>query len=512
LPHDLDRALALTAAWVMFSVCCVAPIVWMLAGSTGTESTAAIAGAFTAERQRLLLTQTLLVATGAAAAASGAGLPLGIALARCDPRRVQFARFAFTIPLLLPSYVLALAWVALAETQLVEWTYGMPAAIFVLAFSFYPIVMLATESAMRSVPSHLEEAGWLVDSHPRVWLKIVIPLIVPALTASAVLVFVLALSDFAVPSLLRVRVYTTEVFTAFAALYDFRLAATTALPLALIGGIAAVVALELVRKPFVGRSEHGPAGARWKLRKQQVTAAVLGVAAIGVVAVPIGAIASEARTGRALLTDVASLEAILNSASWSAAGATVVLVAGTLLGSWWTKARSSTARLAEALWIALFAVPATVAGVGMSGLWNRTGLVGDVYGSEAIVVVAYVSRFLPIAALLCAASLRRVAPAAEEAARVCGASWSRAFSRIVLPLSSRGLAAVWLIMFILMFGDVSLAILVAPPGESNLAVRAFTLMANSPVGDVAKIALVHVALSVLPLSAIMLLLRFQDQA
>jgi hypothetical protein len=172
-------------------------------GSAGTESTAAIAGAFTAERQRLLLTQTLLVATGAAAAASSAGLPLGIALARCDPRRVQFARFAFTIPLLLPSYVLALAWVALAETQLVEWTYGMPAAILVLAFRL-SIVMLATESAMRSVPSHLEEAGWLVDSHPRVWLNIVIPLIVPSLTASAVLVFVLALSDFAVPSLLRV--------------------------------------------------------------------------------------------------------------------------------------------------------------------------------------------------------------------------------------------------------------------------------------------------------------------
>jgi iron(III) transport system permease protein len=90
----------------------------------------------------------------------------------------------------------------------------------------------------------------------------------------------------------------------------------------------------------------------------------------------------------------------------------------------------------------------------------------------------------------------------EEAAILSGASWLRAFTRIVVPLSSKGLAGVWLVLFILMFGDVSLAILVAPPGESNLAVRAYTLMANSPTSDVAKVALVHIALTIVSLTAI----------
>jgi ABC-type Fe3+ transport system permease subunit len=62
-------------------------------------------------------------------------------------------------------------------------------------------------------------------------------------------------------------------------------------------------------------------------------------------------------------------------------------------------------------------------------------------------------------------------------------------------------------MFILMFGDVALAILVAPPGEANLAVRAYTLIANSPVGDVARIALVQVAMSIVPLSALVALTK-----
>ena len=50
---------------------------------------------------------------------------------------------------------------------------------------------------------------------------ITLPLVAPSVVAAALIIFVLAVSEFGVPGLLRVRVYTTEVFTAFAALYDF---------------------------------------------------------------------------------------------------------------------------------------------------------------------------------------------------------------------------------------------------------------------------------------------------
>ena len=82
--------------------------------------------------------------------------------------------------------------------------------------------MLAAEAALRTVPAMLEEAGHLSASPTRVFVSITLPLIAAAVSASLLIVFVLAISDFAVPGLLRVRVYTTEVFTAFAALYDFQ--------------------------------------------------------------------------------------------------------------------------------------------------------------------------------------------------------------------------------------------------------------------------------------------------
>lgn len=430
------------------------------------------------------------------------GVPLGIGLSRCDPRRVQLIRFIFAVPLVLPSYVLTLAWILLFSPSLGSWVYSLPAAIGVLGFSFYPIVMLTTEAILRSISSRLEEAGRLITSPLRVWVEILFPLMGPAWAAALLVVFVLSISDFAVPSMLRVRVYTTEVFTAFASLYDSRLATVMAMPLAVLAALAALASLELARRPFVARAERAQAGVRWREDHQRIAAVVLGAIALGAVAIPVGTVAAEARLGRSAFGDTISIDAIHNGLWWSVIASSIVVIVGALLGYWRAKATPRVAHVAEMLWVVLFAIPATIAGIGIIGIWNRPGMLGHIYRTDAIVVIAYVSRFLPIGALLCAAFIRRVTTGVEEAAILTGATWLRAFTRIVVPLSSKGLAGVWFVVFILMFGDVSLAILVAPPGESNLAVRAYTLMANSPRGDVAKVALVHIALSIVSLTAI----------
>lgn len=137
--------------------------------------------------------------------------------------------------------------------------------------------MLTTEAVLRSISSRLEEAGRLIASSLRVWGGILFPLIGPAWAVALLVVFVLAISDFAVPSMLRVRVYTTEVFTAFASLYEFRLATVMAMPLAALAALAAVSSLEFARRPFVVRAERVQAGVRWTDGHQRVAAVVLGV-------------------------------------------------------------------------------------------------------------------------------------------------------------------------------------------------------------------------------------------
>ena len=484
----------------------------MLFGTAGSGSLSAAARSLADERQRALMLNTLGLGSGVTLFALAVGAPVGIILARCTPRRASLARLIFAVPLVLPSYVLGLAWVVLFGAYASSWVYSIPAAVVVLGFSLYPIVMLVAEAALRTVPARLEEAAQLSASPIRVMVSITLPLVAAAVSASLLIVFVLAISDFAVPGLLRVRVYTTEVFTAFAALYDFRLATVMALPLAAAAGLASIVALQFIRRPFTGRADRGHSGRRLSDAGQRAAVAGALIVAIVMVGSPIAAVALESRGGRAAYVDAVSLAALRNSVVWSAAGASLVLPIGTLLGCWRRTAAPRSARLAEGLWVTLFAVPATIIGIGIIALWNRPGILGDIYRTDAIVVIAYVSRFLPIGALLCGAFLRRVPAGVEEAASVSGASWGRILLRIIVPMSRGGLAAVWLVMFILMFGDVALAILVSPPGESNLAVRAYTLIANSPTGDVARLAVVQIAVTVLPVIALALIARRQDPA
>ena len=114
-------------------------------------------------------------------------------------------------PVLLPPYIVALAWVNLGWDWLSEWTYSLPAAIVVLSLVLYPLSMLATEVAMRRIDGRLEEAGLIVASPGRVLRGITLPLVAPSVVAAALIIFVLAVSEFGVPGLLRVRVHDRGV-------------------------------------------------------------------------------------------------------------------------------------------------------------------------------------------------------------------------------------------------------------------------------------------------------------
>src|SRR5688572_27980124 len=275
----------------------------MLFGSAGSGSLSAAVVGVADQRQRSLMANTLVLGAGATIFALAVGSPIGIVLARCTPRRAWLARLIFSVPLVLPSYVLGLAWIVLFGAYPSAWVYSMPAATIVLGFSLYPIVMLATEAALRSVPARLEEAGHLSASASRVFLTITLPLMVASVSASVLIVLVLAISDFAVPGLLRVRVYTTEVFTAFAALYDFRLATITALPLAAVAALASLAAVHFARRPLTGRTDRGRSTRRWDDSAQQIAAACMLIAGAAMVGPPIAAVVRQAQLGRGAFVD-----------------------------------------------------------------------------------------------------------------------------------------------------------------------------------------------------------------
>src|SRR5262245_55575188 len=508
------RNIALGLAVAFFVTLCALPAAWMLGVSLvdpgGGGAVRNYSRLFAESRQRQLMLNSALLGAGASLLATLIGAPLGLLFARARFPLKRLFRIALVTPLVIPPYILALAWTYIGGssgivTQLFgrdlpsELTYSLTGAVVVLGAGFYPLAMLASEAAARRVDGRLEEAALLVASRWRVFRRITLPLIAPSVVAAALIIFVLAISEFGAPGLLRVNVYTTEVFTAFSALYDFGAATALAIPLlamALVAGAAArfVIGERLLVTRRGARSGLMPLAEH----KSIVVALVLLVIALCVLA-PLVALAREAGQMQRIISATARSRTAISNSLWLAViGATIITMLGALLGHGRARARTRLRGLADLAMIVIFAVPSTVAGVGLIGLWNRPGLA--VYGTQAMVVMAYLARFVPVAALILAASVRQVPVSLEEAAELSGAGWLRVFTRVVLPQIKPGIAAAWVVAFIFAFGELGATVLVAPPGESTLPVRIYTLIANTSSSEVAALALMQVCVILAPLT------------
>jgi iron(III) transport system permease protein len=117
-------------------------------------------------------------------------------------------------------------------------------------------------------------------------------------------------------------------------------------------------------------------------------------------------------------------------------------------------------------------------------------------------VLVYLARFVPVTALILAATMQTVSVSQEEAAAVSGAGWFRTLRLIVLPQLRVGIAAAWVIAFVLAFGELGASILVAPPGEATLPIRVYTIIANTPSSHVAALALLQAFVIFTPVAAL----------
>ncbi len=522
--HPSSRTIILSGAYVLFVLLCLLPVIYMLGvsfvGGDGSFSLGNYRQLLIDGRQRELLLTSTLLGAGTALLATSVGAPLGLLLARARLPLMRMLRILLVIPLVVPTYVTALAWISitgpsgfaaswLGRDLLSAWTYSLTGAILVLGTSFYPLSMLATEAAARRVNGRLEEAALLVASPRRVLWRITLPLIAPTVAAAALIIFVLALAEFGVPGLLRVRVFTTEVFTSFSALYNFGAGVTLAIPLLAVALIIGILAKLMTGERLLAARRNLHPGLVLRLgRWRTLVLGFLTIILAASVVLPLTALAIEAGQPERIISALrASGDAIFNSLSLAAIGATLVVLLAAFLG--YARARSDVRLrgLVDLLFIVIFAVPSTVVGVGLIGLWNRPGLPGAIYTSQAIILIAYLARFVPVAALMLAASVRQIPVSVEEAAEVGGASWWRTFACIVLPQMRSGLAVAWVVSFIFAFGELGATLLVAPPGESTLPVRVYTLIANTPSSEVAALALLQVGVVLVPLLILGLFIR-----
>jgi iron(III) transport system permease protein len=506
-------------ALLLFALLVAPPLFWLIGAAARAGALALLAGRLMEPRMWSLLGQSLQVALGATAGALVAGVPLGICMARGTrgPASSALAGVA-VLTLSVPPYAAAIAWsILLARGGLLshllrtEYTRqppvsvtGLGGVIWALAGLLWPVVALLLARALRGVPAGLEEAARLETSPGRAVAMAAAPHARPALGAAALLVFLLALADYAVPGTMGVTVYPVEILSDFQAERAYGHAATLTLPL-----LTLVVPLVLMQRrlmeatPVTGSGDEAPRPlpllplGRWRgpaLAAAWLVPAVTTMVPLGVLlreSLPLrtyGSVALEA-------SDPAWVS--LQTAGAAALTATVLAFVLSMTLDVCRTIPRPLAGMVELIGLMPYAVPGALIGIALIALLNRPGPLGDLYASIWVLPVAYVVQFFPFALKSLSVGVRRVEPALLEAAWLDGASTWSATWRIVAPLARGYLIVAALLVFVLASRELDATALLRPPDGDTLGFRVYDLYHYGPSRQVAALAVLATATTAL---------------
>jgi iron(III) transport system permease protein len=277
-------------------------------------------------------------------------------------------------------------------------------------------------------------------------------------------------------------------------------AATLSLP---IVAIAALLVLAEARLPSGAGSLALRARARDSLDLGRTASVVAALAAL-VSMTPFIVLAVHGMSALGSVRDWIG-SAIGNGLVVAIATAMVATSCGTIVGHALGRGRKA-ARFADLGLLFAFFVPSAVLGVGVIAAWNRPAT-QIVYGSAAILVLAFLARYGVLASRVVAAAVAQRSIAYEDAAAVAGAGYLTRLLRITAPMERRGLVAAFGLTLVFCLRDLETAVMLYPPGGEPLTVRIFTLEANGPTRVVAALAVVHIAVTIAVLLAVGSLVR-----
>jgi len=502
-------SLLLTAPALITAGAVMLPLVYLVvrAATTGTDAW----GILDATTGRLVLDTMLLVVLVVGAAAA-VGIPLAWLVTRTDlPGRRVWA-VAFALPLVIPSYVAALALLgALGPRgflqELLGWAfgverlpeiYGLPGSVLALTLSTYPYVYLLTAAALRDLDPALEEAArGLGRSGWHVFRSVTLPALRPSVAAGSLLVGLYVLSDFGVVSLMQYPALTRAIYLSYTALFDRDPAVILGLVLVALTAIVLVAETRFRRSARYHRSTATAARraaptalGRWRWPALALCTAVLATFLLLPVAVLVYWTWQAVPLGRPI--DVA-WHAALNSLLASGVAAAVAVAAALPVVYLAHRRPAAWTRVLERACFTANALPGIVVALALVFFGARYG--GVVYQTLALLVFAYVVRFLPQALAASGAALQTVNPRFEEAARGLGRGPLATVATVTAPLVRSGLVAGAALVFLSSLKELPATLLLKPIGFETLATEIWQATAFADFSAAAPSALLLIAIS-----------------
>lgn len=420
------------------------------------------------------------------------GVPTAWAITRLKLPVAPLWRALATLPLAIPSYVAAFAWVATWPGVSGFW----PAAV-ILTLACTPYVTLPVAATLTMADSRYTDAARTLGASPaRVLVRVTLPRIAPAAAAGALLAALYTLADFGAVSLLRYETLTWGVHAAFEGSLDRVLAAALSAVLVVLAFVFVAGEQWMRRRAarVVTPPGAGPAAVAPRTRTRLAAmAALAGVAAVSL-GIPIGALVARLTFGLDQNVDWPRLaESTASTLGLGLAGAAVAVLLALPIATLGARYRTLLGNALESVAYLGHVVPGVV--VGLSLVFFTLAVAPGLYQTVFALVFAYGVLFLPKALGASRSAIRQVPPALEDTARTLGlgrlTTWWRVTARIAIP----GVAAGGLLAAVTAMKELPATLMLRPIGVDTLATDLWqkTSIAAYGAATPSAIALVLVA-------------------
>lgn len=458
-----------------------------------------------------IISNSLLLTAAVVGTSALIGVPFAWLTVRTNLRGRRFWLIGGLLTMVMPSYVGAAAyvwffgpvgmlqkWLAPLGIERLPEIYGFFGAWLSITIFTFPYIVLPVRAALLNMDAAQEEAArGMGMGRWRVFLRVTLPQLRPALASGMLLVALYTLSDFGAVAVMRYNAFTRAIYMQ----HDRDKAAILALVLV---GITLVLMLLEQRTSTHKRNHRVGVGTcrtprtvnlgRWHIPALIFCASIV---LIGVV-IPVGVLLhwTFAREAQSSL-NINMGELFANTLSVSAGAALVVGLVALPLGILAVRSRGRAGKVLVRLTYLSNALPGVVVALALVSFTAQN--LPLFYLTLPLLILGYGTRFLPLSIGATSSALTQISPRLEEAARCLGLRPYQVTLRVTAPLASAGIFAGMALVFLNVMKELPTTLILRPTGFDTLATRIWTAQDSASYGLIGLPGLLLMAASALAL-------------
>lgn len=473
---------------------------------------------------------TLALGVAVVLASALIGVPLGVLRGLFQVPLARMWDLLLLVPFMVPPYIAAMGWILLLQPRgyaqqmlgihLGPLLFSFTGVVLVMALNLFPAVYFAVSRAVASSGSRLADVAQIFGaSRWRAFVWITLPLALPALGASLLLVFASTIEEYGTPAVLASNagffVLVTGIERRFSD-WPVDLPGAALLSVILMGlAMAAWLAQRwLTSGRDFATSTGKPADVApralgaWRWPVLLLFATVVALATLA----PLFSVAATALTGtlsgglspanfslrhfQALFSQGSeALSALTFSFSLATVAALLTGMLGALIAYTVLRVPGRATAVLDAMTMLPNAMPGIVVAVGLILAWNQPWLPITPYNTWVLLLMAYACLLLPYPLRYAHAALRQLGQNLEASAFVHGVSFTRTLRHVVLPLVAPAVAAAMLLVFAIASRELVASLLLAPVGTQTVSLFIWRQFDQGSIGQGMAMSLVTIALT-----------------